>query len=210
MKWYKELENDADITVSTTEDITSLKPKVVNVIALAQYSCNKLNLVSIASTIRNAEYKPKRIKAVVIRIRDPKATGLVFSNGKINIVGCRSVEDAKRAAHKFRKMLQQIGYDVKLVNITISSIVATIHTPFNIAIAQIASADGHKLFCQYRPEKFAGLIYRLTDPQCTMLIFQSGSIVLTAKSEDDLTAGSNWIYPVLQKFEKKSMSELLI
>jgi len=32
---------------------------------------------------RNAEYNPKRFAAVIIRIRDPKTTALVFRSGKV-------------------------------------------------------------------------------------------------------------------------------
>eukprot|EP00850_Spirogloea_muscicola_P015289 SM000116S24210 [mRNA] locus=s116:14803:15219:- [translate_table: standard] len=43
----------------------------------------KLDLKHIALHARNAEYNPKRFAAVIIRIRDPKTTALIFASGKM-------------------------------------------------------------------------------------------------------------------------------
>jgi transcription initiation factor TFIID TATA-box-binding protein len=49
-----------------------------------------LDLRNIALNCRNAEYNPKRFAAVIIRIRDPKTTALIFSSGKMVITGAKS------------------------------------------------------------------------------------------------------------------------
>nr|WNS68460.1 TATA-box binding protein [Trichomonas gallinae] len=209
VKWYSQLEENGNEVVSSIDGIESMKPKVVNVIGVAQYDQSDFDLISIAQAVRNAEYKPKRMKAVIVRIREPKATGLIFTNGKINIVGCKSIEDSKRAAKKFGKLLVQIlGTNVKLIDFKISSIVAVVNAQFNIQIGAIAVADGHSKFCDYRPDRFAGLVYRLVQPKVTMLIFQSGSIILNAKSVDDLDYASEWVYPILQNFKKQTTEQI--
>jgi transcription initiation factor TFIID TATA-box-binding protein len=38
----------------------------------------KLNLKDIALRARNAEYNPKRFAAVIMRIREPRTTALIF------------------------------------------------------------------------------------------------------------------------------------
>ena len=43
---------------------------------------------------RNAEYNPSRFPAVVMRIRDPKTTALIFSKGKMVITGAKSERGA--------------------------------------------------------------------------------------------------------------------
>jgi transcription initiation factor TFIID TATA-box-binding protein len=52
----------------------------------------KVDLRSIALQSRNAEYNPRRFAAVIIRIRDPKTTALIFSSGKMVITGAKSEE----------------------------------------------------------------------------------------------------------------------
>ena len=43
--------------------------------------CSKLDLKKIALHARNAEYNPKRFAAVIMRIREPRTTALIFSSG---------------------------------------------------------------------------------------------------------------------------------
>ena len=45
--------------------------------------CSKLDLKKIALHARNAEYNPKRFAAVIMRIREPRTTALIFSSGMI-------------------------------------------------------------------------------------------------------------------------------
>ncbi len=39
----------------------------------------------ITQTARNAEYNPKRFQAVIMRVREPKSTALIFASGKVFI-----------------------------------------------------------------------------------------------------------------------------
>ena len=49
----------------------------------------KLELKTIALRARNAEYNPKRFAAVIMRIRDPRTTALIFSSGKMVCTGAK-------------------------------------------------------------------------------------------------------------------------
>ena len=65
------------------------KPELQNIVSTA-YLGATLDLRNIALNCRNAEYNPKRFAAVIIRIRDPKTTALIFSSGKMVITGAKS------------------------------------------------------------------------------------------------------------------------
>lgn len=54
-----------------------------------------LDLKKIALHARNAEYNPKRFAAVIMRIREPRTTALIFSSGKMVCTGAKS-EEASR------------------------------------------------------------------------------------------------------------------
>lgn len=54
-----------------------------------------IDLKHLALHARNAEYNPKRFSAVIMRIREPRTTALVFSSGKMVITGAKS-EQASR------------------------------------------------------------------------------------------------------------------
>jgi hypothetical protein len=61
----------------------------------------RLDLQEIALRCRNTEYNPKKFGAVVMRLREPKTTCLLFSSGKCVITGARSSHNAALAARKF-------------------------------------------------------------------------------------------------------------
>lgn len=70
----------------------------------------KLDLKTIAMRANNAEYKPKRFSAVILRIREPKTTALVFASGKMVLTGAKDETSAKTAAKKHLKTIQKCGF----------------------------------------------------------------------------------------------------
>ncbi len=60
-----------------------------------------MDLRKIAMKSRNAEYNPRRFAAVIMRIRDPKTTALIFHSGKIVCTGAKSEQQSKTAAMKY-------------------------------------------------------------------------------------------------------------
>ena len=57
---------------------------------------------------RNAEYNPARFSAVVMRIREPRTTALIFSTGKIVITGAKSERGAMQAAKIFERAVNKV------------------------------------------------------------------------------------------------------
>jgi transcription initiation factor TFIID TATA-box-binding protein len=184
-----------------------LIPRIVNIVACVNYG-TELDLVRIATHARNAEYNPKRFPAVTLRIDSPKATGLTFKTGIMNIVGCRTEDATYLAARKFGRILKKLGFSVQLKTFSIVNIVATMDCRFPIHLESLA-ASSHKVFTQYNPEIFAGLIYRVAKkPECTFLVFVSGKLVVTgAKSLEVITSAANYIYPILQQFARNAIIE---
>ena len=163
-----------------------------------------LDLIKIASSTRNSEYNPKRFPAATLRNTDPKATALAFKNGKVNIVGCKTIDTSYKAAKCFGRLFKQIGIqDVKIKSFQIANIVARMSCRFPIHLESIASNLGHMKFSTYNPEIFAGLIYRLSSPKTTLLIFVSGKVIIAgAKTQDDVVAAANYIFPILKQFSR--------
>ena len=71
-----------------------------------------LDLKRIAVRARNAEYNPQRFAAVIMRIREPRTTALIFSSGKMVCTGAKSVEDSHLAARKYARIIQKLGFSV--------------------------------------------------------------------------------------------------
>lgn len=150
---------------------------------------------------RNAEYKPKRFPGLIIRIREPKATALVFHSGKMVITGAKSEEYAKLAARKFTRIIQKVGFQPKFVDFGVRNVVATCALGFNIRLEGLARK--HRQFAHYEPELFPGLIYRIADSSAVVLVFTTGKIVITGtKTRQAMYKVFDDIYPVLHEFEK--------
>lgn len=112
-------------------------PVIHNVVATASLGC-KLDLKQVALTARNAEYNPRRFAAVIMRIRDPKSTALVFKSGKLVVTGTKSEADARLAARKFGRIIVKIGFtEARFTKFKVENLVATFKVPFPIHLEQL-------------------------------------------------------------------------
>ena len=82
-----------------------------NIVSTISVGC-KLDLKKIALQARNAEYNPKRLAALIMRIRTPRTTALIFSSGKMVCTGAKSEDESKLAARKYARIIQKLGFPV--------------------------------------------------------------------------------------------------
>lgn len=185
----------------TPENVGSgIVPTLQNIVATVNLSA-RLDLKTIALHARNAEYNPKRFAAVIMRIREPKTTALVFASGKMVVTGAKSEDDSRLASRKYARIIQKLGFNAKFTDFKIQNIVGSCDIKFPIRLEGLASR--HHTFSSYEPELFPGLIYRMMKPKIVLLIFVSGKIVLTgAKVREEIYQAFELIYPVLQDFRK--------
>uniref|UniRef100_A0A8C6FAC4 TATA-box-binding protein n=1 Tax=Monodon monoceros TaxID=40151 RepID=A0A8C6FAC4_MONMO len=166
---------------------SGIVPQLQNIVSIVNLGC-KLDLKTTVLRAGNAEYNPKRFAAVIMRIREPRATALIFSSGKMVCTGAKSEEQSRLAARKYARVVQKLGVlanDVKFP-IRLEGFVLT-----------------HQQFSSYEPELFPGLIYRMIKPRIVLLIFVSGQVILTgAKVRAEIYEAFENIYPILKGFRK--------
>eukprot|EP00903_Cladosiphon_okamuranus_P017736 g16328.t2 len=177
-----------------------------------------IDLKTVVMRARNAEYNPKRFSACIIRLinkHEPKATALVFKTGKVVVTGSKSNASVDYACKTFARILgkldngsggpaPKINFDLEKDR-TVQNMVATTDVGFPIRLEGLVASD-QASFCNYEPELFPGLIYRLQTPRICVLIFVSGKVVLTgAKSVEQLEAGFKAVYPLLLRFKKATV-----
>ncbi|QRV86640.1 TATA-box-binding protein [Ceratobasidium sp. AG-Ba] len=180
--------------------VDGIVPTLQNIVATVNLDC-RLDLKTIALHARNAEYNPKRFAAVIMRIRDPKTTALIFASGKMVVTGAKSEDDSRLASRKYARIVQKLGFDAKFSEFKIQNIVGSCDVKFPIRLEGLAYSHGQ--FSSYEPELFPGLIYRMLKPKVVLLIFVSGKIVLTgAKVREEIYTAFNTIYTVLCEFRK--------
>ena len=161
----------------------------------------ELRLTYINTRTRNSEYNPARFTGLIMRIRNPRATALIFRSGKLVCTGARCEEDSLLAVKKFGRIIQKLGFSVsiwhqiisfyslfervikfsfiqvKLTDFKIQNVVATADCKFPIRLENLSHKHGQ--FSSYEPELYPGLIYRMVSPRVVLLIFVNGKIVLT-------------------------------
>ena len=211
IKGLNQSENkESNISKSTLQFIeekskTNSLPKLQNIVSTANLKCI-LDLREIALKAKNAEYNPRRFAAVIMRIKEPKTTALIFSSGKIVCTGARTEEDSKQASRIYAKIILKLGFPVKFTEFTVQNIVASCDVKFPIRLEGLANT--YINFCSYEPEMFPGLIFHMLDPKVVLLIFVSGKIVLTgAKKREDIYRAYQKIIPILTQFKKLNFLE---
>ncbi|PBC30742.1 TATA-box-binding protein [Apis cerana cerana] len=193
-----------------------IEPCLQNVVSTVNLGI-ELPLMYINTRTRNSEYNPARFMGLIMRIRNPRATALIFHSGKIVCTGARSEEDSYLATRKFARIIQKLGFarnnnlifhfvclllQAKFYNFKIQNIVATCDLKFPIKLENLNHIHGQ--FSSYEPELYPGLIYRMVSPRVVLLIFVNGKVVLTgAKNRTELQDALNNIYPILKSFRKQ-------
>ncbi|CAH0561164.1 unnamed protein product [Brassicogethes aeneus] len=160
-----------------------------------------LDLQLVNARTRNTEYNPSRFHGVIMRIRDPRTTALIFKTGKIVCTGARNEHDALLASKKFARIIQKLGFNIQFANFKVQNLVATCDLRFPIKLENLNQMHGQ--FSSYEPELFPGLVYRMIKPRIVLLIFVNGKIVFTgAKSRQEIKDSLDNIYPILRSFRK--------
>ncbi|XP_053153839.1 TATA-box-binding protein [Hemicordylus capensis] len=189
------------ITPATpASESSGIVPQLQNIVSTVNLGC-KLDLKTIALRARNAEYNPKRFAAVIMRIREPRTTALIFSSGKMVCTGAKSEDQSRLAARKYARVVQKLGFPAKFLDFKIQNMVGSCDVKFPIRLEGLVLT--HQQFSSYEPELFPGLIYRMIKPRIVLLIFVSGKVVLTgAKVRAEIYEAFENIYPILKGFKK--------
>lgn len=183
-----------------TAEASGIVPQLQNIVSTVNLGC-KLDLKKIALHARNAEYNPKRFAAVIMRIREPRTTALIFSSGKMVCTGAKSEDLSRLAARKYARVVQKLDFPAKFTEFKIQNMVGSCDVKFPIRLEGLVLA--HAQFSSYEPELFPGLIYRMVKPRIVLLIFVSGKVVLTgAKERQEIYDAFENIYPILKSFRK--------
>ncbi len=156
---------------------------VQNVVASGKFQVvpdNAIDLVKIASRNDKVEFNPERFPGAIFRYENPKASILLFGNGKYVITGLRKGSDADQVIEKLKKELHRYGTKVEDPIYTINNVVSSgnildeNNKGISIDLNQLAIIAENSM---YEPEMFPGLILRIFDPKAVFLIFSSGSFV---------------------------------
>ncbi len=175
--------------------------KIVNIVVSTSLE-HDIPLEKMAATLSNTEYNPEQFPGLVIRIKEPKTSALIFSSGKVVCTGARSMSKVHESIKKIIKSLEKIKIKIKIKpKVVIQNMVASGSIGMDLNLNTLAMKLSNT---EYEPEQFPGLVYKLPEAKATFLLFSNGKIVCTGtKSEKEVHRAMDQLVINLKKVMKK-------
>lgn len=175
--------------------------KIQNIVASSSLE-KDIPLIKLAEALPNTEYNPEQFPGLVMRIKEPKTSALIFSSGKIVCTGAKSMAKVKEAVRKIIQNVEKIRVKITVdPKINVQNMVASGSIGMDLNLNSLALELENT---EYEPEQFPGLVYKLPGTRATFLLFSNGKIVCTGtRSESKLREAVDKLVKVLLKVGKK-------
>jgi transcription initiation factor TFIID TATA-box-binding protein len=175
--------------------------RIVNIVVSTALE-KEIPLEKMAATLPNTEYNPEQFPGLVLRIKDPKTSALIFSSGKVVCTGARTLADVDRSILSIIKSLKKLDIHVTITpEITVQNIVASGSIGMDLNLNVLGIKLPHT---EYEPEQFPGLVHKLKGTNATFLLFSNGKIVCTGtKTEEQVHEATDKLIENLQKIINK-------
>ncbi|MBS3074303.1 TATA-box-binding protein [Candidatus Pacearchaeota archaeon] len=150
--------------------------KVQNIVATTSLG-KPISLTKLARTLVNTTYNPEQFPGVILRVKEPKSAVLVFSSGNLVCTGTKSIQQVREVIESVIRQLRKINVRItERPKINVQNIVASgsIDLMLNLNLLALELEN-----TEYEPEQFPGLVYKLTEPTATFLLFSNGKLVCT-------------------------------
>ena len=172
---------------------TEFKVKVQNIVAFTTLG-KPISLEKLLKKVENTEWQPEQFPGLVYKITNPRASALIFSQGKIVCTGTKSLRDLRAAMAKIVGRIRKAGIEMpKKFDTKVENIVASTKVNADLHLDEIAFSLENS---EYEPEQFPGLIYRISEPRVAFLLFSSGRIICAGAQNEEA------IHRALHKFRK--------
>ncbi|MBS3141714.1 TATA-box-binding protein [Candidatus Woesearchaeota archaeon] len=170
--------------------------KIQNIVATTDLK-HDIPLIRLAEVLPNTEYNPEQFPGLVMRIKEPKTSALIFSSGNVVCTGAKSLTKVKESIQQIIKNLQKINIRIKIKpQISVQNMVASGNIRMDLNLNELALKLENT---EYEPEQFPGLVFKLKGTHATFLLFSNGKIVCTGtKSEVKLREAVALLVKVLK------------
>ncbi|MFA5887307.1 MAG: TATA-box-binding protein [Candidatus Nanoarchaeia archaeon] len=171
--------------------------KIQNIVATTSLE-QAIPLVKLAEALPNTEYNPEQFPGLVMRIKEPKTSALIFSSGRIVCTGAKSMKKVNEAIVCIIKNVEKIKIKIKVKpKAIVQNMVASGSIGIDLNLNSLAIDMENT---EYEPEQFPGLVYKLPGTRATFLLFSNGKIVCTGtRSESKLNEAVDMLIVNLAK-----------
>jgi len=140
----------------------------------------QFDLPKLVPYLQNSVYNPGKFNGLVFRLKEPKATFIIFRTGNVIATGIKTEKVLNDSVRFLYKNLRSSGLFVDLVfpQVKITNLTASYNDP--LVNFDLESFYKHyQKLCVYEKELFPALKFQYKCPKLTILIFHSGSIIFT-------------------------------
>ena len=180
-----------------------MKKRVIiqNIVATTSLE-QDIPLIKLAETLPNTEYNPEQFPGLVMRIKEPKTSALIFSSGKVVCTGAKSMRKVRESIKAIIKNISKIKIRITIEPvIKVQNMVASGAVGMDLNLNKLAMNLSNT---EYEPEQFPGLVFKMPEINATFLLFSNGKIVCTGtKSEKKLHEAVEKLVVILRKAVKK-------
>ena len=160
------------------------KYKIENIVASGDIGL-ELDLYTLAFKLRDIEYEPEQFPGAILKLQKPKASLLLFKNGKIICTGTKTEElivEAIKTAYALVSPHSSTPLPKKFKpKFTVQNMVAS--GSLNVELDLYTLAYKFKEI-EYEPEQFPGAILKLKVPKASLLLFKNGKVICTGCKEE--------------------------
>ncbi|MCD6549296.1 TATA-box-binding protein [Candidatus Micrarchaeota archaeon] len=182
-----------------------IKPvyKIENIVASGDLDLD-LDLYVLAYKLRDIEYEPEQFPGAILKLKQPKASLLLFKNGKVICTGTKTEKLISKALRETYKMVSKYSKGpVKKVyrpKFTVENIVASGSLGVKLDLYKLAIKFNE---IEYEPEQFPGAILKLKQPKASLLLFKNGKVICTGtKTEKDIKKALRVTAKMLEPYAK--------
>jgi len=174
--------------------------KVENVMASIDLH-GGIDVEKVASELDFVHYNPSVFPGAVYKMESFGVTFLIFYSGKLVCTGAKSVETIKKATEKLKRTLEAMGMKFRgEPEIQVQNIVAAGDLGFGTLDLDIVALTLPNV--EYEPEIFPGMVYRVKNSRMTVLIFNSGKVVVSgARTEEDIKRAVEELTSEFKKYD---------
>lgn len=178
--------------------------QITNMVASANFEI-ELDLYAVALNLPDVEYEPEQFPGAILRLEEPKASLLLFKNGKVICAGTKIKSEVEKALQKALKMLLPHAKKNKAFSMIpkyeFVNLVASANLHLSLDLYKLAyNLDD----IEYEPEQFPGAILTLKDHGVSLLLFKNGKVICAgARTVDQIKKALFYAYGMLKKFNVK-------
>ena len=85
--------------------------KIVNIVISTSLD-HKIPLERLIMDLPNTEYNPEQFPGLIMKIREPRASFLIFSSGKVVCTGTKSLDEVELALERLIEYMKKVDIDI--------------------------------------------------------------------------------------------------